>query len=243
MDAGMANNLPIYPLLRPGRDVDVIIAFDASADVKGDNWIKVTDGYARQRNIKGWPMGAGWPPSTNTDEATIQELDEASQASAETPPKPAAGTSKYLKPPHKELGYCTVWAGTKEENHEYMDDPPHALIDTAADHHHLAARNAGIAVIYFPFLANNDVPGVDPLKAEFMSTWNFVYTPEEIDSVVALARANYREGRESTKRTIRAVWERKRARRWEKEEEEREIERRVRVRRGCGDTGYWDNFS
>ena len=74
MDAGMANNLPIYPLLRPGRDVDVIIAFDASADVKGDNWIKVTDGYARQRNIKGWPMGAGWPPSTNTDEATIQEL-------------------------------------------------------------------------------------------------------------------------------------------------------------------------
>ncbi|KAK0312025.1 hypothetical protein LTR01_002939 [Friedmanniomyces endolithicus] len=243
MDAGMANNLPIYPLLRPGRDVDVIIAFDASADVKGDNWIKVTDGYARQRNIKGWPMGAGWPPSTNTDEATIQELDEASQASAETPPKPAAGTSKYLKPPHKELGYCTVWAGTKEENHEYMDDPPHALIDTAADHHHLAARNAGIAVIYFPFLANNEVPGVDPLKAEFMSTWNFVYTPEEINSVVALARANYREGRERTKRTIRAVWERKRARRWEREEEEREFERRVRVRRGCGDTGYWDNFS
>ncbi|KAK0991566.1 hypothetical protein LTR91_008591 [Friedmanniomyces endolithicus] len=124
-----------------------------------------------------------------------------------------------------------------------MDDPPHALIDTAADHHHLAARNAGIAVIYFPFLANNEVPGVDPLKAEFMSTWNFVYTPEEIDSVVALARANYREGRERTKRTIRAVWERKRARRWEREEEEREFERRVRVRRGCGDTGYWDNFS
>ena len=26
MDAGMSNNLPIYPLLRPGRDVDVLIA-------------------------------------------------------------------------------------------------------------------------------------------------------------------------------------------------------------------------
>ncbi|KAK5143144.1 hypothetical protein LTR32_004665 [Rachicladosporium monterosium] len=243
MDAGMANNLPIYPLLRPGRDVDVIIAFDASADVKGDNWIKVTDGYARQRNIKGWPMGAGWPPSTNTDEITIQQLDEASQASSGTPANSASTSSGYLPPNNKELGYCTVWAGTKEENHEYMDDPPHSLIETAADDHHLAARNAGIAVIYFPFLANDAVPGVDPLKAEFMSTWNFVYTPEEIDSVVALARANYGEGRERTRRTIKAVWERKRAGRWEREEEVREFERRVRVRRGCGDTGHWDHFS
>ena len=50
MDAGMSNNLPIYPLLRPGRDVDVIIAFDASADVKTDNWVKVADGYARYVN-------------------------------------------------------------------------------------------------------------------------------------------------------------------------------------------------
>ena len=29
MDAGMSNNLPIYPLLRPGRGIDVIVAFDA----------------------------------------------------------------------------------------------------------------------------------------------------------------------------------------------------------------------
>ncbi|KAK0817316.1 hypothetical protein LTR75_003296 [Friedmanniomyces endolithicus] len=238
---------PVDPAVIPnfalGLDVDVIIAFDASADVKGDNWIKVTDGYARQRNIKGWPMGAGWPPSTNTDQATIHQLDEASQASSGKPAKPAASTSGYLLPPNKELGYCTVWAGTKEENHEYMDDPPHSLIETAADDHHLAARNAGIAVVYFPFLANDAVPGVDPLKAEFMSTWNFVYTPEEIDSVVALARANYGAGRERTKRTVRAVWERKRAGRWEREEEVREFERRVRVRRGCGDTGHWDHFS
>jgi phospholipase A2 len=42
MDAGMSNNLPIYPLLRPGRDVDIIIAFDASADVKNDNWVTLS---------------------------------------------------------------------------------------------------------------------------------------------------------------------------------------------------------
>jgi cytosolic phospholipase A2 len=55
MDAGMSNNLPIYPLLRPGRDVDVLIAFDASADIQKENWLSVVDGYTRQRGIKGWP--------------------------------------------------------------------------------------------------------------------------------------------------------------------------------------------
>lgn len=59
MDAGMSNNLPIYPLLRPGRDVDILIAFDASADIKTENWLSVADGYARQRGIRGWPLGSG----------------------------------------------------------------------------------------------------------------------------------------------------------------------------------------
>ncbi|KAK5276986.1 hypothetical protein LTR16_010407, partial [Cryomyces antarcticus] len=86
MDAGMSNNLPIYPLLRPGRDVDVLIAFDASADVKADNWLKVADGYARQRGIKGWPIGAGWPSQEPTKEEMVRELDAAQAAT----PKEAA---------------------------------------------------------------------------------------------------------------------------------------------------------
>ena len=245
MDAGMANNLPIYPLLRPGRKVDVIVAFDASADVRGDNWIKVVDGYAKQRGIKGWPMGAGWPASSNPEAKTVSELGDA-QTSAIT--EVMAG-SKYLPREEADLGYCTVWAGTTEETHEYMDEPLPNRIKSADDHHHLTSSDAGIAVIYFPFIANDEVPGVDPLKDDLMSTWNFVYTPEQIDKVVALARANYDEGREQTRRTIRAVWERKKARREEIETEEREFARRCRIRREWaairrnGDVGQGDHFS
>jgi phospholipase A2 len=54
-----------------------------------------------------------------------------------------------------------------------------------------------------------------------MSTWNFIYTPEEIDQVVFLARANFEEGKEQTKRTVRAVYERKKAKRLQKQEAER----------------------
>ena len=63
--------------------------------------------------------------------------------------------------------------------------------------------------------------GVDPDTSPFLSTWNFVYSPQEIDKVVALARANFEAGRDQTKRTVRAVYERKKAERLMAEEKEK----------------------
>jgi len=60
----MSNNLPIYPLLRPGRDIDILIAFDVSADIKTENWLSVADGYAKQRGIKGWPSMDNLPSNS-----------------------------------------------------------------------------------------------------------------------------------------------------------------------------------
>lgn len=229
MDAGMANNLPIYPLLRPGRNVDIIIAFDASADVRGDNWIRAVDGYVRQRNIKGWPMGAGWPPDTNTAEETANELDQAQDAAAST--NTTYQASRMSKAEAADLGFCTVWAGSTEELQDCMDEPIPKRIQSPDDAtQHLMSPKAGIAVVYFPFLANPKVPGVDPLKSDFMSTWNFIYTSEQIDKVVQLARANFEEGKEQTKRTVRAVWERKRMLRLQKEAETREHMQQQRLR-------------
>lgn len=229
MDAGMSNNLPIYPLLRPGRDVDVIIAFDASADVKTDNWIKVVDGYARQRGIKGWPMGAGWPDKTGADQDTIHQLHDAQAADAGKMKDVLEG-SKYLQQPAEDLGYCNVWVGTTQERQEYMDEPHGMRIKPGDDDWHLRSLEAGMTLIYFPFLANDKVPGVDPTKSEFMSTWNFIYTPEEIEKVVKLARANYEEGKEQTRRTIRSIWERKKMLRLQREEQDRELRRQYRMR-------------
>lgn len=247
MDAGMSNNLPIYPLLRPGRNVDILIAFDASADVKTDNWLRVADGYARQRGIKGWPIGAGWPPEDSSKEEIAEEL-EAAQATtqqeaaekveqaredqeASQPQKPALGENST------DLGYCNVWVGTTEERKSGTEPPASKRVE---DDWELMGKHDGIAVIYFPFLPNPRVEGVDPKTSDFMSTWNFVYTPDQIDSVVALARANFEEGREQTKRAVRAVYERKRARRLAREEEERRRFRKWRLRMGMGARRPWE---
>jgi phospholipase A2 len=61
---------------------------------------------------------------------------------------------------------------------------------------------------------------IDPEVDDFLSTWNFVYTPEQIDSVVGLARANFSQGEEQTRRVVRAVYERKKSDRLNKEAQE-----------------------
>ena len=220
---GMSNNLPIYPLLRNGRDVDVLIAFDASADIKTENWLSVADGYAKQRGVKGWPIGAGWPKGDAPEDQTQAELERAEAASPQQAAGKIADIREARRQPNKttpeqdaDLGYCNVWVGTTMER-QSDDEPPHSKrVQPDADWK-LMDPDAGIAVIYFPFLPNPKVPGVDPDTSDFMSTWNFVYSPEDIDQVVSLAKANFEEGKEQTKRTVRAVYERKKARRLERE--------------------------
>jgi phospholipase A2 len=92
--------------------------------------------------------------------------------------------------------------------------------------------DAGMAVIYLPLLTNPKVPGVNPGSTDYLSTWNFVYTPEQIDKVVALARANYSEGKEQIRACIRAVYERKKKAREGREVREQEEQYR---RLGEGD--------
>ena len=261
MDAGMSNNLPIYPLLRPGREVDVVIAFDASADIKTDNWLSVADGYARQRGIKGWPVGVGWPKAGEAPEQTERELEEAEAKSAadadsklrkaqlskgaatESDPKKQKQKAAHDQshPEDSDLGYCTIWVGSTEERSSTPPPPSKALTDSTS--WQLTAPNAGLAVVYLPFLANPKVKGVDPAKSDYMSTWNFIYKPDEIDNVVSLARANFDEGKEQVRGCVRAIYERKKKIREGKEEEIR-TERRRRLRRlGIeGRLGEGDHF-
>ncbi|KAH6685893.1 cytosolic phospholipase A2 zeta [Plectosphaerella plurivora] len=256
MDAGMSNNLPIYPLLRPGRGVEILVAFDASADIKTENWLAVADGYARQRGIKGWPVGIGWPKESETPQQINRELEEAEAHSikeADDKLKEAkleqqaennsnSNTSGSRAPEVADLGYCTVWVGTTQER-ETQDPPPTAISDET--NWQLMEPDAGIAVVYLPFIPNEEkVPGLNPATTDFLSTWNFVYTPEQIDSVVALARANYDAGRQQLRATVRAVYERKKKLREEREAQASRERYRGRMRKGIATRlGEGDHFS
>ena len=185
----MSNNLPLYPLLRQGRDVDIIVCFDASADIKQENWLSVADGYAKQRGIKGWPIGAGWPAQKTDADVTKIELAAADATTAQQ----AAGKIAELREEQRgrqrvtndsatetsghesdgqvdsDLSFCNVWVGTTVERSS-GDEPPHSKRVKPDEDWLLMEPDSGLTVVYFPFMANLKVEGVDPNTSAFMST-------------------------------------------------------------------------
>ena len=135
--------------------------------------------------------------------------------------------------------------GSTQERTSEDEPPPSKLVEEDWE---LMNSDAGVTIVYFPLVPNPKVPGVDPQSTDFMSTWNFVYTPEQVDKCSDLARANFEAGAEQTKRTVRAVYERKKQRRLEREIEEREMRRRRKMRMGLvgkrlGEGDHADHFS
>ncbi|KAI7875620.1 FabD/lysophospholipase-like protein [Lichtheimia hyalospora FSU 10163] len=170
-DAGLDNNIPFYPLLRKGRDVDVIFAIDLSADIQTAPHFERAEGYVRRRGIEGWPMGAGWP-----------------------------------KDNEQGLGTCTVFASEATEKPEQ-----HTTSNMNPDHH-------PVTLIYFPLISNpNYDPEFDPQTAEFCSTWNFVYSPGQVQQLMDLAETNFNDNVDHVRQVLRKVWERKRDQRLARE--------------------------
>ncbi|KAI5781417.1 acyl transferase/acyl hydrolase/lysophospholipase [Geopyxis carbonaria] len=230
MDAGMSNNLACYPLMRKGRNVDILIAFDSSADIQTANWIGYTEGYAKQRKIQGWPVGAGWPQPGNRHAS--EELDEAQARSTEEAQRKldearemdnssleATAREVELGRDKNTLGPCTIWVGRKETRESNEEPPPGNNVEKEWQP---SESDAGIVVAYFPLIKNENVPDVDPEVSPYLSTWNFEWTPDQVDNTIALAKANFAEGAERLKRTVRAVYERKKRLRLERERQDSE---------------------
>ncbi|KAL9550550.1 hypothetical protein MBANPS3_004673 [Mucor bainieri] len=176
MDAGMDNNIPFYPLMREGRDVDVILAIDLSADIQTATHFDRAESYIKRRDIQGWPTGAGWPKDHDHSE------------------------DKYP------LGSCTIFDSEVKEE-----------VTTTSNTTHTRKKQP-ITLAYFPFIVNKAFdPDFDPQEEECCSTWNFVYTPEQVKKVTGLAEANWDDNTDKIKQVLRKTWERKRRERLGKE--------------------------
>ncbi|KAI9488610.1 acyl transferase/acyl hydrolase/lysophospholipase [Zychaea mexicana] len=103
-DAGLDNNIPFYPLLREGRNADVILAIDLSADIQTSSHFDRAEGYVQRRGISGWPKGAGWPKKSTDDSETSPSLSEES------------------------LGTCTVFASKTYDDEEEESEKPITVV-------------------------------------------------------------------------------------------------------------------
>ncbi|KAK9378374.1 acyl transferase/acyl hydrolase/lysophospholipase [Kockiozyma suomiensis] len=249
MDAGMDNNLAVYPMLRPEREVDMIIAFDCSANLSEVKWLELTAGYTKKRGILGWPVEAGWPKGDSLEEdmrefekqdeipeikdaieKVTQEKNALSSTTAVPQGKrdlrsllPRRPSKKKEQQRQKTLGPVSIWTGVVGEKSQDRDVPEPPEPQTIDEEYKLQSPDAGITLVYCPLLPNSKVPGVDPDESPYMSTWNFIYSPEEVDKVVELAGTNFSEGEERVRRAVRLIYERKRKIRIEREQKVKDL--------------------
>ncbi|KAI8973120.1 FabD/lysophospholipase-like protein [Trametes punicea] len=222
MDAGAELNIPYYPFLR--RNVDCIIALDASADSQ-DLWFSRAEELAAKRGLRTWPRGATWPArvrpgdegaanasgippfeASTPDAANLKLAQTQESALAKQTDKQGSMEQRQMpeaerpssSPPH--MSSCEVWIGSSKSADEVsarLDD-----LDEAA----LLQRD-GIAVVYIPLMPNERrVPGFDPFS---ISTWRREVAPEESQQLLDVAEANFTEAQEKIIRLLRAVWLRK----------------------------------
>lgn len=195
MDAGMDNNIPFYPLLRQGRDVDVILSLDLSADIQDTPFFDRAEGYVKRRGINGWPSGAGWPKQDTDNIPVVQESNNKSSEKTKESCKP---TSKYT------LNTCTVFESSSSETTPDKNDDSSTMTT-------YPENTNPITLIYFPLIVNENYdPEFDPQNAEFCSTWNFVYTSEQVNKLHELAEANVKDNLEKVRKVFKDTWKRKR---------------------------------
>lgn len=201
MDAGMDNNIPFYPLLRKGRDVDIIISLDLSADIQDAPFFDRAEGYVKRRGINGWPVGAGWPKKV--PEESIPVVQDNNKKSSE---KENKSKSKYA------LNTCTIFESNSSEITPDNND-------TASTKTTYPENTNPITLVYFPLIVNENYdPEFDPQSAEFCSTWNFVYTSEQVNKLHGLAEANIKDNLEKVRKVVKETWERKRNDRLKKQD-------------------------
>jgi len=175
----MSNNLACYPLLRPGRNIDILIAFDSSAEIQTANWIGYAEGYAKQRKIQGWPVAIGWPNGDNKQsrqefedaqahsaKEAQQKLEEAQREASEVENEKPLSQRKEEQKKKNALGYCTVWVGSKGERDSGDEPPPSKAVE---DDWELMKPNAGAySMISATSVADTAFPA--PLFCSFTHT-------------------------------------------------------------------------
>ncbi|KAF9390489.1 hypothetical protein BGX21_011469 [Mortierella sp. AD011] len=201
-DAGMDNNLPLYPLLRPSRNIDVIVAFDSSADIESVPWFEKADEYVKRRGIKRWP-----PISKIRADQLAKEKDE-----------------------HHKMAPVEIFQGIVADDRD-ADHVVLSEENAPASSGPMAPKGSvsnqiidaqPITLIYFPLIPNEDYEkDFDPSIETFCSTFNFEVKQEQVTLLAGLGEANFNKGLDDVKNVLKETWLRKRSERLEREKKEK----------------------
>ncbi|KAJ2298977.1 hypothetical protein IW139_001987, partial [Coemansia sp. RSA 353] len=195
MDAGMENNLPFAPLLRPERNVDVIVCLDSSANIDIMPWFARAEAWAGDHGVERWPWGARpWSADPLRPSKAEVKLDQST----------LSGTRSVRESVNKRI---------RDDNIRCV------VFDQPVASSPLPKKNGSlprpITILYIPLLPNAKFrdPDFDPETADFCGTFNDQWTTEQINLLADLASFNLTQEVSRIRDALKVAYKRKRAHR------------------------------
>lgn len=185
LDSGLDNNCPTYVLLRPEREVDIIIHMDASSDVHKDVFQERVDQIGSRRGMRYTKRTSDIPSNTPT---TSSSPDPDEKRSDEE--------------------YGQIYDGVLCDRPAHVTDSyGHTVTNPPAPVCH-----KDNTIVYMPLLNNEDaVPGFDPSTAKWSGSYNLVWTSEQVETLAKVSAANFVKAQPNIKKVLLETYEKKKA--------------------------------
>ena len=201
MDSGLSNNLPNHVLARDERQADVIISFDASSDVKTGAAIERIHEFGRECGIhiqKRPPKEGEEPPAPSP--TSEQGADTASMSPSDME-RQWQSEADHIRRAYEPL-YAQRFDGWRLRKDKSTDRAP------------------DVHFVYCPLLPNAAQPGFDPTTAHYSTSYNLIWTADQVRALLRTAMANVEEGSRAVgviREAVREAYESRKKTRLERE--------------------------
>lgn len=209
VDAGMSNNLPQHSFFRPGRDVDLMLLGDFSSDVQSGAALERIQEFGAAKGVTIHPREhlddlPPWPQELIDSKQEGKEDAKTRNKSLTADEIQARFKGRYAQ--ILDVKVIPEAERTKEQGPTHIDE---AGIRYNARHQPQATRDT--TMIYMPLLPHACQPDYDPSTAAFSSSYNLVWTEEQVGIIRKTSRANVVEGIETIRKAVREIYESKKA--------------------------------
>lgn len=201
MDSGLSNNLPNHVLARDERQADVIISFDASSDVKTGAAVERIHEFGRECGIhiqKRPPKEGEEPPAPSP--TSEHDADTASMSPSDME-RQWQSEADHIRRVYEPL-YAQRFDGWRLRKDKSTDRAP------------------DVHFVYCPLLPNAAQPGFDPTTAHYSTSYNLIWTADQVRALLRTAMANVEEGSRAVgviREAVREAYESRKKTRLERE--------------------------
>ena len=201
MDSGLSNNLPNHVLARDERQADVIISFDASSDVKTGAAVERIHEFGRECGIhiqKRPPKEGEEPPAPSP--TSEHDADTASMSPSDME-RQWQSEADHIRRAYEPL-YAQRFDGWRLRKDKSTDRAP------------------DVHFVYCPLLPNAAQPGFDPTTAHYSTSYNLIWTADQVRALLRTAMANVEEGSRAVgviREAVREAYESRKKTRLERE--------------------------